>query len=290
MEVAREEWERADQGGPDSLAREAVFGGGNLYWTLRTSALNWRDDPNGQEIRQAWAQVEERGRLFSEKRSRAVLGHADGNHVILTDSVFSVLSTIACQLGLALTFATLARRSGVSGEGLTRFAGVIASAINAGLSSKADNLPRVACFSQRVEPTLNRITDMNTPRAVEFRYFWLEILCSLDSVAMLEAEGTVDIVTLRSLRDSARTHYFSYIVDDSVKRAVRYVRDIDRPKVEIVTGARVFNSLREAVLAWFDVDSPDMDEWASNASVSMPVVADEDYVEEDDDLEFADEN
>ena len=288
LEKSREEWEQADQGGPDSLAREAVFGSGNLYWTLRTSALNWRDDPNAHEIRQAWARVEERGQDFREKRSLTVLGRADPNSVLLTDSVYQVLSTIACQLGLALTIGTLSQRNGVSGTRLTRFAGVISAAINAGLSSQATGYPRIVCLSQKIEPALNRISEMNAARAVEFRYLWLEVLCSNDSMSVLEAEGSVDLPTLRSLRDSARTHYFSYIVDDSVKRAVRYVSDAERSKVEIVTGARVFNELRTAVLRWFDVTEAELDEWASAATGSLREVADEE-VDDDDGSGFFDE-
>jgi hypothetical protein len=288
LQKVRDEWEASDQGGPDSLAREAVFGGGNLYWTLRKSALKWRDDPDAQEVRRAWQHVGSHGEMFRKIRAIGLLGEDSDQSLSTSESLYEVLGTNACQLGLALTFATVASRAGVSGESLPRLASVVANALNAGMEVRsASGLQRVLVFSKGAPKPLNRITDMNTPRGVEFRYFWLEMLCLPESIEVLDRDGSIAGSTIRALRDAARGHYFAYIIQSAVKRELQFVNTAsEQTRVEILTSARIFNLLRSSVMEWFGVTVEEFEEWASAFSADIPALDAESLDDElDEDLE-----
>jgi hypothetical protein len=260
LERIRREWEETDRGGADSLAREAIFSGGNLYWTLRRSAMDWRDDPTAKDIRQAWRQVEAQGQAFRAARAELLLGGRSEDQIVLSEDAYSVYATIACQLGLALTFATLANRAGISGLGLNRLAQTMVGALNLGLESKTPSgLPRLLAVSQKVDRPLNRISDMNTPRGIEFRYFWLELLSLPDASAFLASQTEIAPETVDYLKREARGHYFSYVVDDAVKRAIRYVNEEERPSVQVVTAGRTYNDLKSSLEYWFDIAGEEVD-------------------------------
>ena len=190
-----EEWQPADPGAVDALAREAVFVGVGMYWTLRDSSEHWRSTtPPGERthppnIVRAWERIRTKGEEFHRLRATHYLGSGDPDAVASADGVFSVLGTHACQVGLSLLLATLAARAGLLGTAIPKLAAAVTRALNTALYSTTNSgEDRRFCLSQNISDPFNRIADMNTPRAVEFRYLWLELLCLEEPLAGLVAE------------------------------------------------------------------------------------------------------
>lgn len=172
-------WQPADPSTVDALAREAVFEGVGMYWTLRDSFEHWRSTtPRAErgvppDIVQAWDRVRAKGDEFRRLRASHYLGGDDAQAVSASDSLYGVVGTQACQVGLALLLATLASQTGTLGPGIPDLARAVVAGLNRGLSSSASaGDDRRLFLAQDIPEPLNRIGDMNTVRSVEFRYLW----------------------------------------------------------------------------------------------------------------------
>ena len=272
-----DEWQPADPGTVDALAREAVFEGVGMYWTLRDSFEHWRSTtPPGQrkdapDVVKAWERVRTKGDDFRRLRAMCYLGSAEGDAVPLTEEVFSVLGTQACQVGFSLLLATLAAQAGVLGPGIPILAEALTNALNSALSSSSQaGANRRICLSQHVDNTLNLIGDMNTPRAVEFRYFWLELLCLEEPLATFVADvQEVDPEVILVLRDTARARYTQQLIDERISERRRYDRSRSREDLLPTVTIEVIGALETALYHWFDVSSGSFRQWVQTTDFTV---------------------
>jgi hypothetical protein len=274
-----EAWQPADPSTVDALAREAVFEGVGMYWTLRDSFEYWRsttpvtDRTAKPDIVQAWERVRTKGEEFRRRRSVQYLGDDRDDAVALSDSFYDVVGTQACQVSLALLLGTVAAQAGIAGPAVPGLAHTLTKCLNAGLASTADDgVDRRLFVAQQVEAPLNRIGDMNTPRAVEFRYFWLELLCVDDVLTTLVEEvDSLDRDAILVLRDSARARYTQQLIDERVAERRRY--DRSRSKADLLTPVtlEVMASIEAALAHWFSIYPNEFRSWAQSADFTIGV-------------------
>ena len=205
----------------------------------------------------------------------------DIDQLTLSESVFDVFRTLACQLGLGLTLGTLVEEVGVTDERIAEFASALTTSLNQALRVEVEGLPRMVALSKDAEEPLNRIANMNTPRAGEFRYLWLEILCSEpDGIAPLTTEFGLDPDRLHAMRDLARQRYHRYLTTERVTERLRTHRDIDREALAVDVGIQVHHDLRMALAKWCSVDQLSYDAWLNSIAITSKKQEED---EEDDD-------
>lgn len=286
LSALAEQWQPADESAVDALAREAVYEGVGMYWILLSSFHRWTEDGalgnSTPDVVKAWNHLTSKRDIFRKLRAVEYLSDefADDD-TTACDDFFSVVSTQACQAGLALTFATLAGKSGAKGDEIVGVARSLTAAINAGLAGcGTSGYSRRLCLAQRVEHPFNRIRNMNPDRSVEFRYQWLEIAVTPEGLAAYaEAGGRVDSEILLELRNLARTRYATLLIDERIQET-RRGRNLSREDVLLPATIEVTSALRTALLEWFNIGGNEFDEWAADADLSLGDTEDNDSDED----------
>ncbi|HET9873186.1 MAG TPA: hypothetical protein VFP89_11420 [Propionibacteriaceae bacterium] len=257
-----------------TLAHDALFSGVGMYWTLRDSAQYWQEEHSGSSSRKpdvvnAWEMITAKQAVFEDFRAEQLLGSKAKRNS--ANQVFQAMNTHACQLGIALTLATVFRHARTGEDDVIAVAEAIALGVNAWMDSKTTGqYDRRTVFARRTGDTpkhpINLVSNMDTPRAIQFRYFWLEILCSPQAHSNIGA--ILDGDKLASLRDTARHAYVSYIASEKA-RALRTsnpeLTDAER-KARAETDAR--SEVRQALIRWFDITATDIDAGLAGAETT----------------------
>lgn len=305
----KEEWVSANA--VDGLAYEALFGGVGMYWTLRDSALHHQQQaadagapmPKPDTVK-AWELVVSKQRDFEVYRATEYLKTSNGEKVKACSQAFQMFNTHACQVGLALTLGTLWTSGIARTEDLNElpaFAAKTVDAINTWMDSSSGSAYDRRLFLNRsgTKAPFNAISALDAPRAVEFRYFWLEVLASDESLEVLGQ--SVDSTALKHHRDLARQHYLNYWRDQtitSLKGAKPGQSDQERRQEATDMSQK---GLRTALKKWFNITGDEFSTWHEDLAnpngqhALAPEVATEteapaDAEDVDDDPESDDEN
>ncbi len=261
-----------------SLAQDALFGGVGSFWTLRSSNNHWielkarckeekRDEPLQPEIIKAWEVINQKAADFNRQRSQEYLGKKGEKEAEKARSFYDLANTHACQLGVVLAFASLAYATGKTHAEVPAFAKRLVEAWNAALESKrTKDETRLLVLGREdvIANPINRIGKLDTPLAVHFRYFWLELLRLKAARDVLG--GVLDPSVVDTLAGKARSIYLSYLVDEQ-KKAVRVAEPNLRDEKKLAAKARD-NALKEFVKAltfWFEMAKSDAEAAANEA-------------------------
>lgn len=248
-----------------SLAHDALFSGVGMYWTLRDSAQHWKEEEGGQgsrpDVVKAWEVIAQKQAEFEELRAEELLGSKSKKSQ--ANSVYQVMNTQACQLGLALTLATIVYDNPEKAEPVD-LARAIAEGVNSWMLSKVDgDYDRRLAFAKRVNNKpkypLNIISNMDTPRAVQFRYFWLEILASDE--AAVKVKQLVDLAKLRKRRDEARAFYISYVASEKARALKTSEPELSEGQRKRKSREQAAREVRSALLKWFGFSSEELKPW-----------------------------
>jgi len=280
-----------------TLAKDSIFEGVGVYWTLRDSENHWREinsDRKGRgelplpktDVIDAWAITQAKKADFFAARSKHYLGSE--KKVAEAEAAYQVFSTAACQLGLVLAIRAIAHRISLPFEGVSDFSVRIVRAINASLKG------RLLCLAKDVPENkrrFNLIGKMDSPFAAYFRYFWLEIAATADSVESLVGTG-VNGAMLKELALAGRASYRSYLIEEAFKDQKRSTVDTSVSDVQLrgrateVVDQQLFAGLR----SWFGISKSSYEEWKAGLShVGSAVGDDEAQLEEDSALGEVDE-
>lgn len=278
-----ESWRPGDPGTVDALAREAVFEGVGMYWTLLKSFRHWQEQlrlravDRVPEVTEAWNLLREKRSEFHKLRAQNLVGADDAETVLNSDGAYDVYSTQACQIGLALLLATLCEKASVKSVGVARLASALSEALNDALAlSSLGGEQLVLVMSQRVPLPLNRIADMNTARAVEFRYLWLELLCiSRKGRLLAEVSPQLTENLFNTLRDRARQRYLEQLITEKINEDHRLNRDRSKESLRRTAISVRQSQLEDALEHWFNISRADFRRWVANQP-SLPDVDDDD--------------
>lgn len=254
-----------------SLARDALFGGVGVYWTLKDSYEHYADESRNKpganrgkpdsDVLRAWEVIEEKESAFEILRAEEYLGSTAEEKREASKAAYLVLNTHACQLGMVMTMGSLweLRKKEFKGkwklDELSEFAQALARGWNAFFlnnTGKGKARDRRLTFSKTVSDPINQIPKLETARAVYFRYFWLQALATPESWEHV-AEWFNGRDGFNKILSDARGMYLSFCVEERVK-ALKTSRpgqtDSQRRKVaeELAT-----KTLRKALTNWFFV-------------------------------------
>jgi hypothetical protein len=260
-----------------ALAKDSIFEGVGLYWTLRESEIHWRSENQRRRDEQnlppmphtdvidAWYGTLDKRTEFTELRAKAYAPKAKENEV---NSAFDSFSTVACQLGLVLACRAVAQANGVDYPSIRKFANAIVEATNAGL------LGRELFLARDNSRGINQLPKLDTPFAVHFRYFWLELFSVAAAREVLGKHGLNSDIS--PLVGSAREHYRSFLLKITVRNLK--AANPNRSEDHYVQQARkeVDSRLRNALKRSFGIDEQAYEKWVQSVgSASQNVKNDE---------------
>ncbi|CAL9421695.1 hypothetical protein [Nocardiopsis dassonvillei] len=266
-----------------ALARDALFGGVGVYWTLKDSNDHFEEEKRlfgrsqrkeTEDVLRAWRALEEKERHFELLRAEEYLNSSLSEKQASSKSAFSVLNTHACQLGLFLTLGTLWEIRKKSAESwsideLEGFSESLANAINAFLEETGPNKTRKRdrrlVLSKNVEKPINVIKQMETSRAVLFRYFWMQVLTNEKSWSHLS--GWLPDRTLFDQKvGEAREIYLDYCSDEQLKALRTSTGMSDDKDLPEKARNKASQALRKSLDHWFFVPNSEYDDWEKSIS------------------------
>lgn len=257
-----------------TLAHDALFSGVGMYWTLRDSAIYFQEERNldpsslhkKPDVVKAWDLIASKQEEFESLRARELLGSESRKET--SNQLYQAVNTHACQLGLALTLATIHALARHENVGVVELARGISNAVNAWMTSKTSGEydRRIALAKRRdsiPKNAFNTISNMDAPRAVQFRYFWLEIICSAQAAPHIQAVANIE--SLYPLRDTARISYIEYIAGEKTKALRTTDPQLSDAQRRIRAKQEARSELRTALIRWFEIPASDIDSWLEKA-------------------------
>lgn len=287
------EWPKLEAGIAASLAHEAVFEGVGLYWTLKNNAEYFRKiearqieaqtgakPKKGPDTVAAWNLITEKEAEFKRLRAERYLGVE--YDVDAVNQLYDVALTHACILGLTLTYATIVEDQKARGPDVASLAGEITAAFNRCLEAEAPRGGTRKTYllkSSDQDLTINTISQMNTARSMQFRYFWFEALAALAPHDVLFRE--INRERLLERRDESRKIFVQYRAKEQQQQL--YKSDTSRPRAEYYEAAqkKVLNELQRALGDWFGVNDSEFLDWLKSYPVGQTTYEEE---EEEDEL------
>ncbi len=284
-----------------TLAHDALFSGVGMYWTLRDSATYYQEERTAQggsspkpDVVKAWDLIVKKQTEFEELRAEELLGSKTKREH--ANQLFQAVNTHACQLGLALTLGTLHKVAREGDASVIEVAQSMARGINAWMLSKTtgDYDRRVALAKRRdafPKHPLNVIANMDAPRAIQFRYFWLEILGSAQAAP--ELEGVISGSILTEYRDTARRAYIEYVAGEKEKALKTSAPGLNDVQRRTEAKASATGELRMAIMRWFNTPAAEWEAWVQTQTLTTTVTdaaaeegsADEDLEGETEDVD-----
>ncbi|MGW4180520.1 hypothetical protein ACWEK2_00015 [Streptomyces albidoflavus] len=270
-----------------SLARDALFGGVGVYWTLKDSYEHYKEEVRAKkpqttrsktdDVIRAWEVIEGKKQDFEVFRAEQYVGSTKKERVADSKSVFDVFNTHACQLGLILTLGSLwelykREHSSWNLDELPAFAESIVNSCNSYFESdegRGKVHERRLAFSKSVKNPINRIGKMDTPRAIYFRYFWLQVMATEEGWGHLSPwfdgrEGFDEMLA------AARRTYLAYCAEEQLKalKANQSGQAGKNPRLEERAREAATKQLQRSLSTWFGVGA---DEFA--ASIIVPAAS-----------------
>lgn len=264
-----------------SLAYDALFSGVGMYWTLKDSAESFRREeaaavgktkPPKPDVVKAWEQIVAKQDSFETHRALEYLGSSKDTSVTRANDSYAVLNTHACQLGLCLALGTmwLETVSGHGMDGLPAFSRALASGANAWLAQEAGKArDHRLVFARTVNNPFNLITNMDTPRAVQFRYFWLQIAASQEVRDALAA-WTVDWTRFDEVLGKARAEYVKYCAEvqaAALKTTRPDLGDAERAAAGLAAARK---AIAKGLQQWFGYSAADAADAVAQAQQELP--------------------
>jgi hypothetical protein len=226
LRQTKEEWHIGDTS--VTLAHDALFSGVGVFWTLRDSFEHYRERKQAKlpvtrtGVIDAWEALGARKEIFEANRAKAYLDTSRTAALVQSEAAYAVFNTHACQLGMAMTLGSLweLRKQQPSGADLGQlpaFAEAVVAGWNAYFAMEPGKAKdrRLVFNRSGITSPLNQIGKMDTPQAVYFRYFWLQILDTPEAWEHLDRWFNGRAAFQRML-NTARGLYFELLVDQQV--------------------------------------------------------------------------
>lgn len=278
LTILRDTWATGDA--ESRLAKDALFEGVGLYWTIADSFDAWDSrradaratktpEPARTDIVRVWEAMGEKKKKFDQLRAKEYLGlkkdlpesETESNSPLLSKlgTFYRHANTNACQLGAILAFAGVYHRARKEGATHLGVATALVHAWNTALSSgrtKSESRHLVLAPDPAIEKPLNRLPKLDTPFATHFRYFWLQLLTLEVARAVLTQH--VELDALDQMINEARSHYAQFLVAEQEK--AERAADPDASKKDVwQERARkmISKELSESLAHWFELKAED---------------------------------
>jgi len=284
------------------LAKDALFEGMGMYWTLRDGNLHYEERrrtareqrqpaPTQPDVSKAWEILSaSKKEEFAKERCRFLLEKSTAPtdaQVEESEALYQSMNTQACQVGAYLAWGAVAHAS--PAISLSAAVRPIVEAWNAAfLSKRTASSDRRLIFSRRGSNRLNAIRKLDTPMAVHYRYFWLELLCIGEAKAILEREG-FDMSSVEALRDASRSCYLGYLIQEQQKVIAFNEPTLPAPDRKAKARRQAAQQLKSALKHWCGIASDEFEAWL-DATSGIAASDDVELAAEDDRDEEFDED
>jgi len=272
-----------------ALAKDSIFEGVGMYWTLRDSADSFKKRNEDRKLQQlpslpktdvvkAWDEIERKKEEFSGLRSKVYLDSKGAAALALSEECFALFNSHACQLGFVLTATTLAYHDKIKLADLPGAFKAIVEAANASLlTAPTGSRPygRRTVFARTEKHALNAIKRLDTPFAAHFRYFWLELLATPEAADKLSTFFSAD--KLLSLRDEARTFYYDFLEAEAFKSLKSLNPALEEKKLKERAVKSASDQMRKALERWFGISATHFDTWKAKPKTAEVAVAAEPF-------------
>jgi hypothetical protein len=263
-----------------ALAKDSIFEGVGMYWTLRDSADSFKKRNEDRKLQQlplvpktdvvkAWDEVERKKEEFNVLRTKVYLDTKSAGALALSEECFALFNSHACQLGFVLTATTLVYRHKINLNALPAAFKALVEAANASLLTEPTGsrpYGRRTVLARSEKNPLNAIKKLDTPFATHFRYFWLELLATPEAQGHLGEHFSTEL--LFSLRDDARTFYFKYLESEFYKSLKILHPGMEEGKLKDKAEKAATDQMRKALDKWFGVPLADFESWKTQPKVA----------------------
>lgn len=246
-----------------ALAREALFDGVGMYWTLEQGNSYWCEQvaearrlqleaPEKSDVVNAWHLVSViKKKEFEKLRSKKYLNKDDDTSVKESNELFSTLNTYAAQVGLALAWATLRYLNpSLSGHALVE---TMVTCINRTLIGKpVQSRDRRKIFRKDEKEPYNLLPKMESSHASCFRYFWLMLLVWEDNIKDLEA-ANINVDSLVNAVEDGERLYLDTTMAFFKKSLQEANRDWSESKLTYEAKEKAIDSIAKAKEHWFKI-------------------------------------
>ncbi len=258
------QWIAADN--YQTLARDALYEGVGLYWTLHDGHVLWEsqckearklglEEPPQPDVSKAWRILDDQQQAaFYDLRATTYLGVSEVKTEFRADVdiLFKGLRTYAAEIGLVMAWVTLQRRAAVTATTPTTMAEAMTAAINQVLKSGPTNardrrMILAKTSSDSGFKPLNMLPKLEPALAAHFRYLWLELALATEGRALLENAG-VRLEDADRLVLDARRAYLELLI--KIRRGERKkdadLRDRSVTEQNRLAGQRATDEIKEA--------------------------------------------
>lgn len=253
------------------LAKDAIFEGVGVFWTLKAGHSAWRDkntdlrslrqpELEATDVVSAWQIIERKHTDFKRLRAKYYLGSEAKERE--SEAAYRMFETAACQVGLMLAARALWRQLSYTAHAdIQPFARKFISLLNIGLNSESKDrrLAFVKDPAIVARARLNMLGNLDVPDSVHFRYFWIQIL-DTSEVASAAQEWAPQIKLLAS---QGRASYRDRLLKDSDRDLKRMQPQLKPEKRVAKAKELVDNQLLSALKRWFNVEEESYKEWLS---------------------------
>lgn len=257
------------------LAHDALFGGVGIYWTLRDSYDHYQDKrkdgpkPPKSDVILAWETLKEKEGDFDKHRAHAYLGNLRPDSIRRCKTAFSVFNTHACQLGMIMTLASLwemrkSQPGGADLKDLPAFSEALVKAWNSFFQlDRGRARDRRHSFSRDCSNPINQITNMDTPNAVYFRYFWMQALTT-QAVWAHVAPWLTNRGDFEVGLGQARRVYLDLCVKQQAKALEISQPGLTAANREKEADELATDALKKALRHWFGVADREFEAWRAD--------------------------
>ncbi len=266
------DWDPTESG--NELAKEALFEGLGVYWTLKDSYEHWKDlkRKTGEkgtaetEIVKAWNIIEKQEDNFFNIRSLKYLGSESDKSVLLSNKAFRIYNTHACFLSIIMTIAALKNRLNKPIDEIVELTNLIVGGWNVYLSSGSEEYKNMlVLLRDEVKAPINKIGKMDSTDSVYYRYFWLEMLCS--NIAKKHCKKRLDYKEVEKTRNEARTLYRMKVIKDLMRSIRSANNDWTDDRIKKSATKKADKQISNALKYWFGIEDPQYKAWVEKEYV-----------------------
>ena len=280
------------------LARDAVFEGVGMYWTLKSAADSWRrdereDNRGGQpDIIKAWRMTEEFQNEFQVKRAGYYFDKKAPNEelVKLTNEVFAKTNTHAAFGGVMLLVGGLCYRKDIKGSDVVKVAAAVCECINDSLEqNKGKKYDRRKVFlSKEHKNPFNRIPKMDRMNTLDFRTIWMELLASSEKIEEVFGELEIKKEHINKYVAETRRRYLNIILNNKMKSLKDDILGLSEQELKIKAQGKARKEHEFLLKHWFGLGSADYDSWINEHS-PFPKEPEPSSVEDDSEAQVLDD-
>jgi len=277
------------------LAKDAMFRGLGIYWTLKTDYEQWEENNkiarergdrqhDKTETGKAWEAVLEKEKEFTQERAKRLFERkkdVDEEPLRSAENTFSTLRTQAFISGAVLALASLKQDLGYDSATFNQRVDVWIESWNQALKLSSK---RIYLFDRRHPEAFLKLSRLESPFSVYFRYLLLELMASLDNSELNDKEKDA----VKKLLSKARKLYLEELISQQEKALRRTEPTLSTSARSSQAKASGENLLRELCKTWFNLKKDDFNQWLAGTPITVaPATV---QSEEDESLELEDED